>query len=110
MDCRMNVCPCPKPTRHQRVSNGWPALPHGPVCWGTWEQYMLLDDVWAAAARDLADAPGVMLCVGCVERRLGRELTRDDFDWSLGINSPSKMSTDRLANRMGYAPQRAAGR
>ena len=99
-DCRMNVTPCPK-SKRLPLGNGWPAPAHGPRCWGSWEQYMLRDDVWAAAAGDLADTHGVMLCIGCVERRLGRELTRDDFNWSLGINSPSEMDTDRLADRKG---------
>jgi hypothetical protein len=62
---------------------------------------MLLDDVWAQAARDLADVHEVMLCIGCVERRLRRRLTPEDFNWSLGINSPSEMDTDRLADRKG---------
>jgi hypothetical protein len=62
---------------------------------------MLRDDVWAAAAGDLADTYGVMLCIGCVERRLGRGLTPEDFDWSLSINEPSEMDTDRLADRKG---------
>ena len=62
---------------------------------------MLLDDVWAAVAGDLADTHGVMLCIGCVERRLRRRLTPEDFNWSLGINSPSEMNTDRLADRKG---------
>lgn len=68
---------------------------------------MLRDDVWAAAAGDLADTYGVMLCVGCVEHRLRRRLTPEDFNWSLGINSPSRMATDRLADRRG---QRATPR
>jgi hypothetical protein len=62
---------------------------------------MLLNEVWSAAAGELANTRGVMLCIGCLERRLGRRLTPDDFDWSLSINSPSPMDTDRLADRKG---------
>jgi hypothetical protein len=40
------------------------------------EYYMLRDDVW----REAKGTDG-MLCIGCVEQRLGRELTRADFDW-----------------------------
>jgi len=62
---------------------------------------MLVDDVWAEAAGDLADVHGVMLCIGCVERRLGRRLGPEDFNWSLSLNDPSAMNTDRLADRKG---------
>jgi len=40
------------------------------------EFYMVHDAVWAAA--DMRD-PGGCLCIGCLETRLGRQLTRDDF-------------------------------
>jgi hypothetical protein len=62
---------------------------------------MLLPAVWAEAARDLPDTHETMLCIGCVERRLGRQLTPEDFDWSLSLNEPSAMDTDRLADRKG---------
>lgn len=39
------------------------------------EQYMILDDLWRAAN----PAEIGMLCIGCCERRLGRQLRRDDF-------------------------------
>jgi hypothetical protein len=76
-------------------------VPHGPVCWGTWEQYMLHDDVWAEAVGELAETYGLMLCIGCVERRPGGRLTPDDFNGSLEINSPSWIDSDRLADRKG---------
>ena len=41
---------------------------------GDW--YMLSDDVWAATG--MAPAGGV-LCLVCVERRLGRDLQEEDF-------------------------------
>ena len=59
------------------------------------EYYGLLDQVWVLAN------PGWdgMLCVGCCERRLGRQLTPYDFtQWP--INFIFKYS-DRLLDRMG---------
>jgi hypothetical protein len=70
------------------------------MCRG-WEVFMLTDEVWAEAAAELADVPDVMLCIGCIEHRLGRRLTPDDFDWTLTINSPSSIDSDRLADRKG---------
>ena len=44
--------------------------------------------------------PG-LLCIGCLECRLGRRLTPDDFDdWP--VNEPHPDHTARLANRLGY--------
>jgi hypothetical protein len=40
------------------------------------ESYRVLDHVWCQA---VPDGKG-RLCVGCLEERLGRRLTRDDFD------------------------------
>ena len=50
---------------------------HG--CEGTTlgELYMVHDDVWKAAT---GDDPFGWLCVGCLEDRLGRRLTPDDFN------------------------------
>jgi hypothetical protein len=62
---------------------------------------MLRDDVWAAAAGDQKDAYGVMLCVGCVERRLGRLLVPADFDWTLSLNTGGSIDSDRLLDRKG---------
>jgi hypothetical protein len=61
----------------------------------TWEWFMVRDEVWKAAQTD-----GVRyLCVGCIEERLGRQLTRDDFS-DLGINDPSWLKTARLRARL----------
>lgn len=38
------------------------------------ECYMVTNDVWAAAGN-----PQGCLCIGCLERRIGRQLTRADF-------------------------------
>lgn len=40
-----------------------------------YEYYMVTDEVWLTAnPKDRG-----MLCIGCLEQRLGRELTRKDF-------------------------------
>ena len=60
----------------------WP--PHR----GTQEQYIVKDDVWASARMPRGKmreddqaivGGGGFLCVGCIEKRLGRLLTIDDF-------------------------------
>ena len=44
------------------------------------ERFMLHDDVWwSLLDRGEAYTAGAMLCVGCVEQRLGRRLTSSDF-------------------------------
>jgi hypothetical protein len=67
---------------------------------------MLLDDVWAAAAGDQKDTYDFMLCVGCVERRLGRLLVPDDFNWTLSLNTDSTIDSDRLRDRKGTPDDR----
>lgn len=41
------------------------------------EYYMVHDDIWMDQAR--LDVDSGMLCIGCLESRIGRELTRLDF-------------------------------
>jgi hypothetical protein len=62
---------------------------------GRHEFYMVHDTVWEAAG-----AGQRVLCVGCLETRLGRELTPADFSdcWA---NEPSWWDTPRLAARKG---------
>jgi hypothetical protein len=60
------------------------------------EYYWLHDHVWAQA-----NADGV-LCIGCFERRLGRQLTREDFDLTEGLNQSLIMhQSKRLKDRLG---------
>lgn len=40
-----------------------------------YEYYMVTDEVWLTANPKVRG----MLCIGCLEQRLGRELTRKDF-------------------------------
>ena len=60
---------------------------------GKWEHYMVHDDVWATAGMEEG-----FLCVGCLEGRLGRELTAADFT-PAPINDPDPWDTPRLAAR-----------
>jgi hypothetical protein len=54
---------------------------------GTQEHFIVKDEIWAAAgmppgewdSADLSIHGGGILCVGCIEKRLGRLLTINDF-------------------------------
>lgn len=67
---------------------------------GAWEWYMVHDAVWEAASRD--GQPARILCIGCLEQRLGRRLEPNDFA-NLGINEPGGLESDRLLDRLGVA-------
>lgn len=60
------------------------------------EYYMVNDDVWEEAEMD----EDGMLCVGCLEVRLGRQLVPADFP-DLPINAGGFAHSDRLMNRIG---------
>ena len=67
---------------------------------GTWEMYRVEDRIWVTAGMQ-DDLGGGSLCVGCIEKRLGRKLRPRDFDFrSEGYNVP-QLSTPRLRSRMG---------
>lgn len=59
------------------------------------EQYMVHDAVWPA---DLGPGGG-MLCVGCLEARLGRQLTSADFTAAV-INDTDSYISPRLRARL----------
>lgn len=59
------------------------------------EYYMVRDTVWPA---DLGPAGG-MLCVGCLEVRLGRQLASADFV-AAEINEPDSYTSPRLRARL----------
>jgi hypothetical protein len=54
---------------------------------GTWEWYMVHDIVW----RNAGMTPEGYLCIGCLEKRLGRQLSAFDFK-DLPINEFGKPS------------------
>ena len=78
---------------------------------GQQELYMVSLDIWdgiftaeemeAHTASDgIVDEPD--LCIGCLEKRLGRRLTPSDFpDWVGNDNSDGR-ATPRLVDRRGY--------
>lgn len=61
------------------------------------EYYMVHDLIWATAK--LAEG---MICVGCLEKRLGRTLTPDDFLECPLTWWPGEPISDTLRNRLGY--------
>jgi hypothetical protein len=87
----------------------WP--PHR----GTQEQYIVKDHVWQQArmppgsmTEDLAITGGGFLCVGCIERRLGRLLTIDDFSPITHRLLKGCQNTPRLLSRTGVDPMTVA--
>lgn len=65
------------------------------------EHYMLVDSTWSLTGLGKYG----MLCIGCVELRIGRKLVKSDFNNSY-LNNPRTCSKSaRLINRMknGYA-------
>jgi hypothetical protein len=64
---------------------------------GSWEWYMVTAEVWAEAGME---PDGGYLCIGCLERRLGRRLVPADFPaWP--VNERDPLDTARLAERKG---------
>jgi hypothetical protein len=62
------------------------------------ELYMVSDKVWKAAGME---PYGGCLCVGCLEKRIGRKLQPKDFP-AHSFNDPRWPCTDRLRDRRGY--------
>ena len=63
---------------------------------------MVKNSVWKAAgmAAEKPDTRSGFLCIGCLEKRLGRNLTPADFTPCL-LNEWSPWDTARLASRKG---------
>jgi hypothetical protein len=61
---------------------------------GRWECYMVHKAVWAKAGMEHY---GGYLCIGCLERRLGRMLRPRDFT-DAWINDPNPWYTERLVS------------
>lgn len=59
------------------------------------EYYMVTDEIWLTAWPDKRG----MLCIGCLEDRLGRQLTSDDFT-DAPINQGYFPYSERLAQRL----------
>jgi len=64
------------------------------------ECYMVQNALWAAAGME---PEGGLLCIECLEKRLGRELTGVDFT-DVPINDPARRGipmSERLLDRLG---------
>ena len=85
------------------------------------EFYMVTNEVWNSVCTNPSDANG-MLCVGCIERRLGRTLKPDDFpDCLVNTDHVGFRKSERLLERLHWtatvsclptcqrSPPRAAG-
>jgi len=62
------------------------------------EVYIVRDKVWQAAGME---PMGGCLCIGCLEKRLGRILRPKDFQRGAAFNSPRIPGTPRLLKRRG---------
>jgi hypothetical protein len=62
------------------------------------EYYMVKYDVWKQAT---GDNPNGMLCIGCLEQRIGRHLQRSDFTEHMDNMSLFTGLSRRLRNRLG---------
>lgn len=61
------------------------------------EHYMLKDDIWKL----VNNSKSGMLCIGCLEKRLGRKLNHSDFnDSHINRPSPGKFFSQRLWIRL----------
>src|SRR5262249_48726954 len=68
--------------------------------------YMVEDAVWAASG---LEPDGGQLCIGCLERRLGRRLKRDDFK-SVSLNNKiGSHQSLRLRSRLRGGGERTQG-
>ena len=79
LDCGMDTTPCTQ-SRGCRHT-------------GRWEMYMVYHRVWQAAGMGKG-----FLCIGCLERRLGRRVVPEDFT-KAPINRHASWETERLASR-----------
>ena len=64
------------------------------------EIYTVGERVWAAAGME---PMGGCLCIGCLEKRLGRRLRPKDFQRDDVFNNPGMPGTPRLLKRRGRA-------
>lgn len=66
------------------------------------EYYTLKDEVWAEANSDIDG----MLCIGCVEDRLGRPLNRHDFPVDVPLNAMVRSGDWKASARLREAMNR----
>ena len=108
IDCGINTAPgFPSRVEMERRYRTWTAMnklsgEDRPIVEFTFNEhceiYMVRDFVWKAAA---IEPMGGCLCIGCLEKRLGRRLTPKDFSRRHPFNSFP--ATERLIERRGDA-------
>ena len=76
---------------------GMDAIPHT-LSWDD-EVYTVRDAVWKRAGMQ---PWGGCLCIGCIEKRLGRRLKPKDFVRDHQFNHPGYPGSERLKSRQGY--------
>ena len=64
------------------------------------EVYTVTKEVWQATG---LDDMGGCLCIGCLEKRIGRRLKPKDFPPDHPFNAPDFPATQRLRKRRGRA-------
>lgn len=86
-----------------RSGRKWLCLDCGECTRSLKEHYFVREDVWFS----VVDSETGMLCVGCLEGRLGRRLVGDDFT-DAWINDPRRtaMSTRLVSRISGSRDQR----
>jgi hypothetical protein len=91
LDCGRDTTPC---------KGGLRCRGRRPWCRhkGRWEWYSVQQHLWEEALGSDHDRRDTFLCIGCLERRLGRQLTPDDFT-EVAINELTTWDTPRLADR-----------
>ena len=98
IDCGMNTAPGTPPRRLMAFlfqQAGMDAEVKSCITWDS-EVYTVRDSVWKKAGI----APmGGCLCIGCLERRIGRRLEPKDFPADDAFNHPDLPGTERLLNR-----------
>lgn len=82
--------------KKDRIYEGFKCVDCGVNTHDADEYYMVHDELWAAAGMEPA---GGMLCVGCLEQRLGRRLTAADFT-DAPVNHGSFFYSPRLIERL----------
>lgn len=83
-----------KSANHPHDSKYWECSDCGEDTW--MEYYMIRNPLWKLIT---THNPARLLCIGCVEHRLGRKLTKLDFT-SAPVNNLDMGHSDRLLNRL----------
>jgi hypothetical protein len=97
VDCGFNTAPGFLTRKQTDVA----FIIHGVAkAYSTWDQevYCLKDEVWRATG---LEAWGGCLCIGCLEKRIGRRLKREDFLPDHPFNAPDYPASRRLRKRRG---------